>query len=251
MPRHRSSDRIVAVGSFVAGALCMLIIAIAIGSRSPATGSVPAGPAGDAPVIQQRRPAPGDVTPRVAPKEPVLSPDGRRSETTVPDAVESPAVIDDLRARALLIPVEGIEAGALRSSFSDARSGGRTHEAIDILAPRHTPVRAVEDGTIEKLFVSKAGGLTIYQFDPEQRYTYYYAHLERYASGLREGEMVRRGAVIGYVGTSGNAPPDTPHLHFAIFQLNADRRWWEGDPVDPFQVWTVPVTPPTAGSYGR
>jgi murein DD-endopeptidase MepM/ murein hydrolase activator NlpD len=239
MPRHHSSDRIVAVGSFIAGAVCILIIAIAVGRRSPATGSVPAGPAGAPPVVQQTRPDPAVMRPRVEPGQPVLSPDDRRAEVTRPGGAESLPVIENLRGRQLLIPVEGIEAGSLRSSFSETRSGGRAHEAIDILAPRHTPVRAVEDGTIEKLFVSKAGGNTIYQFDPEERYTYYYAHLERYAPGLREGDAVGRGAVIGYVGTSGNAPADTPHLHFAIFRLNADRRWWEGDPVDPFKVFVV------------
>ena len=114
---------------------------------------------------------------------------------------------------------------------------GRVHEAVDILAPRHTPVQAVDDGTIAKLFPSKAGGNTIYQFDPNGRLCYYYAHLERYADGLHEGQAVSRGQVIGYVGTSGNAPPDTPHLHFAVNQLNADRHWWQGRALDPYEVF--------------
>jgi murein DD-endopeptidase MepM/ murein hydrolase activator NlpD len=120
-------------------------------------------------------------------------------------------------------------------SFADAR-GGRKHEALDILAPRNTPVKAVEDGRIARLFSSKAGGITIYQFDPSEQFCYYYAHLERYAEGLAEGDAVRKGQVIGYVGTSGNAPTDTPHLHFAIFQLTAAKRWWEGTPIDPYDV---------------
>jgi len=86
------------------------------------------------------------------------------------------------------------------------------------------------------LFTSKAGGLTVYQFDPSSTYAYYYAHLERYASGLTDGDHVRRGQLLGYVGTSGNAPPDTPHLHFAIFKLTDKKRWWEGSPIDPFAV---------------
>jgi murein DD-endopeptidase MepM/ murein hydrolase activator NlpD len=95
----------------------------------------------------------------------------------------------------------------------------------------------VESGTIAKLFVSKAGGNTIYQFDPTGRFCYYYAHLERYADGLREGQRISRGDVIGYVGTSGNAPRNTPHLHFAISELTVDRRWWQGRTIDPYLVF--------------
>ena len=101
---------------------------------------------------------------------------------------------------------------------------------------RNTPVRAVESGRIARLFFSKAGGITIYQFDPTERFCYYYAHLERYAEGLREGQRVQKGQVIGYVGTSGNAPEDTPHLHFAIFRLTAEKHWWEGTPIDPYDI---------------
>lgn len=143
----------------------------------------------------------------------------------------------ELIARHLTIPVQGVAASQLVRSFSDPRTG-HEHEAIDILAPRNTPVLAVEDGTIAKLFLSRLGGNTIYQFDPSQRFCYYYAHLERYADGLKEGDTVHRGQVIGYVGTSGNAPPDTPHLHFAVTILNADRHWWEGKAVDPYDVLT-------------
>ena len=100
----------------------------------------------------------------------------------------------------------------------------------------NTPVIAVEAGIIARLFNSKAGGITIYQFDPTTTYAYYYAHLERYAPGLEEGATVSRGQVIGYVGTSGNAPENTPHLHFAIFVLNEDKHWWQGTPIDPFTV---------------
>ena len=96
---------------------------------------------------------------------------------------------------------------------------------------------AVDDGTIAKLFLSKPGGITIYQFDPTDTYAYYYAHLSRYAKGLEEHEAVERGQVIGYVGTTGNAPPETPHLHFAIFRLTEQKRWWEGTPIDPFDVF--------------
>jgi murein DD-endopeptidase MepM/ murein hydrolase activator NlpD len=147
------------------------------------------------------------------------------------------SVLEMLRERDLRLPLDGVDIETFKHSFAEQRRGGRTHEAADILAPRHTPVRAVDDGTIAKLFLSKAGGITIYQFDPWQRFTYYYAHLERYADGLTEAQPVKRGEVIGYVGTSGNAPPNTPHLHFAIFELTADRRWWQGTPIDPYRVF--------------
>ena len=142
----------------------------------------------------------------------------------------------DLASRELTIPVQGVDPDKLVRSYHDTRSGGREHEALDILAPRGTPVVAVEDGTIAKLFTSKAGGITVYQFDPAQAYTYYYAHLDRYADGIKEGAAVHRGQVLGYVGTSGNAPKDTPHLHFAIFRLTADKHWWEGTPIDPYDI---------------
>ena len=134
----------------------------------------------------------------------------------------------------LRIPVEGVELSQLRDHFDDRRGGGRAHEAIDILAPRGTPVLAVADGTVAKLWQSVPGGITLYQFDSSGSYCYYYAHLERYARGITEGQSLRRGQVLGYVGTSGNAPRDTPHLHFAIYRLTPERRWWEGEPLNPF-----------------
>ena len=137
----------------------------------------------------------------------------------------------------LVIPVEGVQARELSSTFHQDRGGNRRHEAMDILAPRGTPVLAAVDGRVAKLFTSVAGGLTIYQFDEDERFSYYYAHLDRYAPGLNEGREVKRGTVIGYVGTTGNAPANTPHLHFAVFKLGPDRRWWEGEPIDPFALF--------------
>lgn len=143
--------------------------------------------------------------------------------------------VRDLRARHLRLPLDNANVEAMKGGFEERRgTGGRAHEAVDILAPRNTPIHAVEDGVIAKLFRSKAGGTTIYQFDPTGRFCYYYAHLERYAEGLQDGQHVSRGDLIGYVGTSGNAPANTPHLHFAIFELKNDRRWWDGTPLDPY-----------------
>lgn len=135
---------------------------------------------------------------------------------------------------AVLVPVQGITREQLKDNFGEARGIGRTHGAIDILAARGTPVLASVDGTIQKLFTSNAGGLTIYQFDRDQRRVYYYAHLDRYADGVHEGLFVPQGTVIGYVGTSGNAPEGTPHLHFAIEDLPPTKEWWKGTPVNPY-----------------
>jgi murein DD-endopeptidase MepM/ murein hydrolase activator NlpD len=181
--------------------------------------------AGDAVVLGQPAPVAtsGEPSPVVAPGP-------------SPEPVVGASPIADLKSRDLLIPVEGIKTEQLTRTFSDRRSGGRTHEAIDILAPMNTPVLAVEDGTIARLFHSQAGGTTIYQFDPGERFCYYYAHLSRYAESLREGQHVTRGQVIGYVGVSGNAPKNTPHLHFAIFRLTEAKRWWEGSALDPYDV---------------
>jgi murein DD-endopeptidase MepM/ murein hydrolase activator NlpD len=144
---------------------------------------------------------------------------------------------EGLAARKLSLPVAGAKAGDLRDDYNDAR-GGHTHEALDIPAPRGTEVVAVEDETVAKLFTSRDGGLTVYAFDPSRTYCYYYAHLDRYAEGLAAGMTLKRGEVLGYVGTTGNAPPRSPHLHFGIFKLGADKRWWEGTPLDPYPVLT-------------
>jgi murein DD-endopeptidase MepM/ murein hydrolase activator NlpD len=160
-----------------------------------------------------------------------------------PDAISRPDVPDvsdlsRLRARGLRVPVQGLDLHGLRDNFAEKR-GGRVHEAIDLLAPRGTPVLAVDDGVVKKLFTSNAGGLTVYQFDPSSTYAYYYAHLDRYADGLAEGKALKKGDVVGYVGTTGNAPPNTPHLHFTIFKLGANKKWWEGTPINPFPLWAM------------
>lgn len=177
---------------------------------------------------------------------PVPSTDATAGESTPPAPVATSyagsyaaprgSEIDVLKRRSLEIPVEGIRPSELRDTFADSRALGRPHEAIDIMAPKGTPVHAVEDGTIAKLFRSAAGGLTIYQFDPSGTFCYYYAHLDSYASGLREGQPVRRDQVIGYVGSTGNASDRAPHLHFAIYRLDSDRRWWKGEAINPYPV---------------
>jgi murein DD-endopeptidase MepM/ murein hydrolase activator NlpD len=139
-----------------------------------------------------------------------------------------------LGSRKLTMPVQGYDARRLRDNFDEMRGGVRRHEALDIMAPRGTPVLAADDGVIAKLFRSAAGGITIYQFDASQQYAYYYAHLDHYRDGLREGEAVKHGDLIGYVGSTGNAPESAPHLHFTIFELGPDRKWWRGKAVNPY-----------------
>lgn len=129
---------------------------------------------------------------------------------------------------AYLLPVAGVQPGQLSDTFTDARGGGsRVHDAIDIMAPRGTPVVAAAAGTLEKLFTSQAGGLTIYVRSPDRRTITYYAHLDAYAPGLAEGMAVRRGQTLGTVGFTGNANPAAPHLHFAIMQTTPEANWWE------------------------
>lgn len=144
----------------------------------------------------------------------------------------------DLRQRKLSLPIVSLKSGDIHDTFHQARgSGERIHEATDIMAPRGTPVVAMDDGVIQKLFHSKPGGVTIYLFDNVKRYCFYYAHLDRYAEGLREGMNVRRGDMIGYVGSTGNADPGAPHLHLAVLELGPEKKWWEGNtPIDPYPV---------------
>ena len=153
------------------------------------------------------------------------------STPSQPVAQEDGAAL--LAARTLIIPVEGVAPSALVDTFEQGRPGHR-HEAIDIAAPRGTRVFAVDDGRVVKLFTSVPGGLTVYQFDAHEKLAYYYAHLDRYAEGLREGMTLRRGDLVGYVGSTGNAAPDAPHLHFAVFKLGPQRQWWKGEPVNPY-----------------
>jgi peptidoglycan LD-endopeptidase LytH len=210
---------------------------------APAAGASPGRPAaanpslgapsGAPPSPEASPPAPEPASP------PVTEPGNDGSIARPPTLAGDTPEVGDLRRRHLLLPVQGKRREDLVDSFFDGRAGHR-HEAIDIMAPRNTPVMAVEDGRLVKLFFSQRGGNTIYQFDPGSTYAYYYAHLERYAEGLREGDMLRRGQVIGYVGSSGDASADAPHLHFAIFLLTPEKHWWQGAPINPFEVLRQP-----------
>ncbi len=176
---------------------------------------LPEGPNKDVPVRAQKTPAPARVS-----------------------TVSYPST------DAVAIPVAGKRREDLMDHFLDRRWGGRPHHAIDIMAARGTPVVAVMDGTVRKLHLSVPGGITLYQTDPEEEWIYYYAHLDSYAPEMVEGRKVRRGEVIGYVGSTGNA--SDPHLHFGISRLPPSKEWWKGEAVNPYPILrsrgvTVPV----------
>ena len=141
----------------------------------------------------------------------------------------------------LPIPVAGVAREQLADTFTQARANGRSHDAIDIMAPRGTPILAAADGNVEKLHFSQGGGgISVYVRSPDRRWIYYYAHLEGYAPGLAEGQQVRRGALLGFVGSTGNANPEAPHLHFAINAMAPGERWWQGTPVNPYPLLAGP-----------
>ena len=185
--------------------------------------------------IWQALPPGGDANVAPAPAGSSGQPPQKVSAADLP-AVRNPGDLQGaqlLAQRPLEVPVAGIVPTALRDNYEQSR-GSRRHEAIDIVAAAGTPVVAVDDGRVARLFNSKPGGLTVYQFDPQARLAYYYAHLQGYAPGMREGMELKRGDLIGYVGTTGNADVKTPHLHFAVFRLGTPPKWWQGEAVNPY-----------------
>lgn len=182
---------------------------------------------------RQRNRAQGDSR-AVAPPVPAAVPEDVADTTQAKPAPARGPAAAPVAGASLLIPVDGVTATQLRDTFRDARGEGRVHDAIDIMAPTGTPVYAVADGRIVRLFDSERGGLTIYQFDPSDTWNYYYAHLDRYADGIREDMQVKRGQLIGYVGYSGNASPSAPHLHFAVHRIGPEGNWWGGEAINPY-----------------
>ena len=164
-------------------------------------------------------------TARVTPDEAGAPDRGPAGRPTAPSVVSRAG---------LAIPVAGVRPGDLVDTFEAARSEGRTHNAIDILAPRGTPVRAAAPGEVVRLFTSDKGGLTVYQLADDGRTVYYYAHLDSYAPGLKAGQRVRRGQTLGGVGDTGNAAPGNTHLHFAVWRTSDPADFWDGDPVNPY-----------------
>ena len=196
-------------------------------TKAPSTGTHAPAPNATLPGPPATRSAAPAAATRIAATPPPPASTPVSTTTTAPPA-----------GATLAMPLSSIKPEQLVDTFNDLRGGDRRHEALDIPAPAGTPVFAVADGHIEKLFTSVPGGLTVYQFEPSGRYAYYYAHLQGYAPGLAEKQQVRRGQLIGYVGSTGNASPEAPHLHFAVFELGPEKRWWQGTAIDPYPLLT-------------
>ena len=180
----------------------------------------PLPPRGPVPVVNIEVPPVGTVPTPTAP-------------TAAEAAAATRAEVEYFDAYPLMVPVAGVGPSALRDSFNDARSGGRRHRALDIPARRGTPALATVDGSILSMRQNTLGGTTLYLVDAQRKFVYYYAHLDRYHDRISEGIEVKQGDVLGYVGTSGNAPRNFPHLHFQALRVDARRRdWWNGPPVD-------------------
>ncbi|MDQ6633362.1 MAG: M23 family metallopeptidase [Gemmatimonadota bacterium] len=152
---------------------------------------------------------------------------------STPAAVPSDADLATLR-REMIVPVAGVAASALYDSYDEVRGGTRKHEALDIPVPRGTPVVSSTNGRVLKLFNSKAGGLMVYAADSTEHFILMYGHLDAYQPGLADGQPLRRGQQIGVVGTTGNATPTVPHLHFAVARSSDVKQWWKGAPVNPY-----------------
>lgn len=180
-------------------------------------------------VVPSPAPVPGAAASASAPRQ-------QADPLGVPEMAPPPADATAVaHLNSILFPVPGVDSTRLDDSFDDPRDGGaRRHNAIDIMAPRGTPVLSAQDGRVLRLSKNPKGGITVYATDLDERFVYYYAHLERYHPGLYDGKPLLRGDTLGYVGTTGNAPANLPHLHFQVMRMPADRKFWEGDPVNPY-----------------
>jgi len=173
------------------------------------------------------------------------------SQTSTPTPLSAHSVVPNsdptTNIKGLLIPVSGVTANQLRDSFYDSRSEGRIHGALDIMAPKDTPVLAAEDGTVLRLQQSERGGIMLYQSDPTGTYVLYYGHLSRYAEGVAEGKKLSRGEVIAYVGDTGNAGTGNFHLHFGISKMTSPGKWYGGEPINPYPLLKGATDQGTAG----
>ncbi|MGZ8338250.1 MAG: M23 family metallopeptidase [Telluria sp.] len=226
------------IGGTLLGAIALFIYLNRVGDEAPAAPVVAVAPAVPAPAAPAVLPEPNaaalpaqDLPPELLEAELPVRPAVQQLPALAPaDGAAAPAAVPGQ----LMIPVEGIKAADLSDTYNQARGAERIHEALDIMAPRGARVFATADGKVAKLFNSKQGGLTVYQFDPAEKYAYYYAHLDRYAENIKEGDVLKRGDLVGYVGVTGNSNPDGPHLHFAVFELTPEKQWWKGTPVNPY-----------------
>ena len=179
------------------------------------------------PPTEAPAPAPSAARPVASAAVPLSMPAVATTTTTID--------VEYLRSRRLLLPVAGANIAKVEDTFNDDRDGGeRTHHALDILAPRGTPILSADDGKILRMTSNSLGGITVYAVDPENRLVYYYAHLDHYNDAMSPGRTIVKGDTLGFVGTTGNAPKDTPHLHFQVMRWPADGKYWNGEPIDPY-----------------
>lgn len=183
------------------------------------------------PTLQPTQPAIQPAPPSPVQSQPLAQASLSPSPSPVPSPSAPPSFVGQLQ---LIVPVQGVRPDQLLDTYTQSRSEGRTHDAIDIMAPADTPVLAAADGQIQKLFQSERGGTTIYQLSADKKLIFYYAHLARYADGLTAGKQVRQGEVIAYVGDTGNAGAGNYHLHFSIATVSDPKRYWEGTNINPY-----------------
>ncbi len=177
-------------------------------------------------------PTPLGAAPAPTPKPVVAAaPAPVPSEPSAAGASSAEYLID----RHLLLPVAGANMAKVADSFNEGRDTDRTHHAIDILAPRGTPILSADDGKVLRMSSNSLGGITMYTVDPENRLVYYYAHMDHYNDAMSPGRAIVKGDTLGFVGTTGNAPKDTPHLHFQVMAWPANGKYWNGEPIDPYQ----------------
>ncbi len=197
-------------------------------------GSLAAASGCSRPVLYYPTPEPAPAAPAAVPV--VTATTASASPAATPRELATAAEgAEYLRERQIVMPVAGVDPSKLEDTFLAGRDGDRTHRAIDILAPRGTPILAADDGKILRMSNNTLGGITIYAVDTENRLVYYYAHLDHYNDAMSPGRAISKGDTLGYVGTTGNAPKDIPHLHFQVMRWPADGKYWNGDPIDPFQ----------------
>jgi uncharacterized membrane protein len=228
-PNPRDAGRIEVI-SYVE---CALVVAMVLAAVTMARGYGMAAPVGGV--------APAGATSTMPAA--VAADDSAAFLAVKPSGTET-VTADDLAllAREIAMPLDGVNPATLRGNFDERRGGGtRQHQALDIMAPRRTPVRSAASGRVLKLFTSVAGGLMVYAADSSERFVLMYAHLDGYAAGLRDGAPLARGQVIGYVGSTGNASENAPHLHFAVARSADVKRWSRGKPIDPLPVLIASV----------
>ncbi|MEO7712335.1 MAG: DUF2214 family protein [Gemmatimonadaceae bacterium] len=245
LPNPRDAGRIEVI-SYVECALVIAMVLTAVsmargyGMSSSSAAVISTAPMTSAAPITQRQGTVGDDggSGMTANTSQVAKLDASDVVPLAPSGAET-VTADDLAllSREMAMPLDAINPASLRSNFNERRGGGtRQHQALDLMAPRGTPIRAAAKGRVLKLFTSAAGGLMVYAADSSERFILMYAHLDRYAPDMRDGIALARGQVIGYVGSTGNASPTAPHLHFAVARSADVKRWSKGTAIDPVPV---------------